>query len=236
MKISLITHYYNHTERVHRLIDHLSRFDIRVRKIFEIILVDDNSEELTQFNFKNLNARHYRVESAINWNQAGSRNLGVLMARGNWQLLFDVDQWLDEPAFVTVLSSLERFDMHVMYYFKVEGFIDSNLNEPLSVHPNSFLVHTQKFKEWAMYDEDFAGNYGYEDLYLPYVWEKSGGSRKLIGDTVLFKDQGFKTTNLNRSLELNKSIAERKILEGCKRPTHLLRFNWSLVAENTIDA
>jgi glycosyltransferase involved in cell wall biosynthesis len=234
MKLSLITHYYNHCNQVQNLINHLSQFHSNLKELFELILIDDNSEEQRQFTFNNINFCHYRIETAINWNQSGSRNLGVFMAKNPWQLLFDIDQWLIEPSFDLVLRSLDQFDPKMMYYFKVDGFVDSNLNETLTVHPNSFLVHAQHFKAWGMYDEDFAGNYGYEDLYLPYVWEKSGGARKLIGDTVLFKDMGFKTTNLNRSLELNKSIAERKILEGCKRPTHLLRFKWSVVEENYI--
>ncbi len=216
------------------MIDHLSSFGENLRKRFEVILIDDNSEELAQFSSPRLNLKHYRIESPINWNQAGSRNLGVMMSTAPWLLLFDVDQFLIENAFSGLLSSLSNLESSTIYYFKVDHFIDSNLNQPLSVHPNSFLVESKRFKEWAMYDEDFAGHYGYEDLYLPYVWEKSGGNRKLVGDTVLFNDKGFKTTNLNRSLDINKALAQKKILEGCRRPTHLLRFNWSLVAEHKI--
>jgi predicted glycosyltransferase involved in capsule biosynthesis len=234
MHLSLITHYYNNTQKVGELIDHLSSFSEDLRKRFELLLIDDNSEELAQFNSPRLNLKHYRIESPINWNQAGSRNLGVMMSTNPWLLLFDVDQFLIENAFSGLLNSLHNLETSTIYYFKVDNFIDSNLNQPLTVHPNSFLAQSQRFKEWAMYDEDFAGNYGYEDLYLPYVWEKSGGNRKLVGDTVLFNDKGFKTTNLNRSLDINKALAQRKILEGCRRPTHLLRFNWSLVSEHKI--
>jgi glycosyltransferase involved in cell wall biosynthesis len=232
MDLTLITHYYNNTLRVKELITHLSLFSAEIKRRFELIVIDDNSEELAQLCTSSLNMRHYRIESSINWNQAGARNLGVLMAKSEWLLLFDADQFPLEQSLNQVLISLESFKESSMYYFKVDNFIDSNLNQPLSVHPNSYLVNAQQFKEWAMYDEDFAGNYGYEDLYLPYVWEKSGGSRQLIGDTVLFQDKGFKTQNLNRNLDVNKALAEQKILQGCTRPTHLLRFNWSLVSQS----
>jgi glycosyltransferase involved in cell wall biosynthesis len=232
MQLTLITHYYNHTVKVKELIDHLSTFNSELRKRFELVVVDDNSEELAVFTSPLLNLRQYRIETAINWNQAGSRNLGVMMSTKEWLLLFDADQLLVEESFARIINSLEYLDASTLYYFNVENFVDSNLNQPLTVHPNSFLVKSQRFKEWAMYDEDFAGNYGYEDLYLPYVWERSGGTRQLVGDMVLFHDKGFKTTNLNRNLDINKALAERKILEGCRRPTHLLRFNWSLVSES----
>ena len=232
MHLRLISHYYNHTVKVKELIDHLSTFNSELRKRFELVVVDDNSEELAVFTSPLLNLRQYRIETAINWNQAGSRNLGVMMSTKEWLLLFDADQLLVEESFARTINSLEYLDASTLYYFNVENFVDSNLNQPLTVHPNSFLVKSQRFKEWAMYDEDFAGNYGYEDLYLPYVWERSGGTRQLVGDMVLFHDKGFKTTNLNRNLDINKALAERKILEGCRRPTHLLRFNWSLVSES----
>ena len=234
MQLTLITHYYNHTDKVEELIDHLSSFRSELRNRFELVVVDDNSEELAVFTSHHLNLRQYRIESAINWNQAGSRNLGVMMSTKEWLLLFDADQLLVEESFARIINSLDYLDASTLYYFNVENFIDSNLNQPLTVHPNSFLVKSQRFKEWAMYDEDFAGNYGYEDLYLPYVWERSGGTRQLVGDMVLFRDKGFKTTNLNRNLDINKALAERKILEGCRRPTHLLRFNWSLVSESSL--
>ena len=234
MQLTLITHYYNHTDKVKELIDHLSSFRSELRNRFELVVVDDNSEELAVFTSHYLNLRQYRIESAINWNQAGSRNLGVMMSTKEWLLLFDADQLLVEESFARIINSLDYLDASTLYYFNVENFIDSNLNQPLTVHPNSFLVKSQRFKEWAMYDEDFAGNYGYEDLYLPYVWERSGGTRQLVGDMVLFRDKGFKTTNLNRNLDINKALAERKILEGCRRPTHLLRFNWSLVSESSL--
>ena len=78
-----------------------------------------------------------------------------------------------------------------------------------------------------MYDEDFAGNYGYEDIYLPYVWEFSGGERKILGDTALFRDTKFKTTNLDRSSVMNHDLAVHKINSGIKKTKNLIRFSWT---------
>ena len=108
----------------------------------------------------------------------------------------------------------------------VENFIDSNLNTELKVHPNTFLVHTDSFRSKCMYDEDFAGRYGYEDLYLPYVWEKYGGIRQLYGEQPFFKDQGFKTAKLSRSSDENHTLALTKINSGIKKPSRFIRFQW----------
>ena len=80
-----------------------------------------------------------------------------------------------------------------------------------------------------MYDEDFAGNYGYEDLYLPYVWEKNGGIKTIYGNEKFFKDKNFKTTSLNRDLSINKSLAEKKLANGAVKPTNLIRFQWKKI-------
>ena len=110
--------------------------------------------------------------------------------------------------------------------FYVDQFVDSNTNTPMNVHPNTFLVDATMFRTTGMYDEDFAGNYGYEDLYLPYVWEHYGGMRQIFGKSAYFADQHFKTSNLNRSTEINKELALSKINDGIKKPINLIRFQW----------
>ena len=124
------------------------------------------------------------------------------------------------------MNYLKLADSEILYYFNVDNFIDSNLEIELPIHPNTFMVNLERFKSTCMYDEDFAGHYGYEDLYLPYVWEFFGGKRQVFGNTAYFTDQKNKTMYLNRSLEINKLLAHQKISDGIKKPKNLIRFNW----------
>jgi hypothetical protein len=63
-------------------------------------------------------------------------------------------------------------------------------------------------------------------LYLPYLWERNGGVRMILGEGSFFNDMKFRTPNLERNLEPNKHKSTQKLLEGIKRPKNLIRFEW----------
>jgi hypothetical protein len=228
-KLSLITHHYNSHDKSKELVAHISQLDPQFRNEFELLIVDDFSDDCVELDHGGLALRHYRILDDIPWNQAGSRNLGAMLARGEWALFFDIDQKISLSGLEYVLTHCKNLDPTTMYYFLVDNFVDSNTNETLTVHPNTFLVNTHVFHEIGMYDEDFAGNYGYEDLYLPYQWERHGGKRAIIGETAFFTDQKFKTANLTRDLEVNKLKGHYKMQTGIKRPKDFIRFQWALI-------
>lgn len=228
-KISLITHHYNSHDKAQALINHLAGMSQEIIDPIELIIVDDCSDARQRLDTRGIDLKHLRVIDDIPWNQAGARNLGGLTANGEWLLYFDIDQLISEYGLGYVVTHAQSLDRNLMYFFQVEDFVDSNINQQLTVHPNTFLVNAVQFRINGMYDEDFAGNYGYEDIYLPYLWEKNGGMRAMIGQVPFFRDQNFRTSNLSRDLEPNKIISRRKMLEGIKRPKHFIRFEWEEV-------
>ena len=116
-----------------------------------------------------------------------------------------------------------------MYYLRSDNQFDANIGQKLSCHPNTYLVNLKQFKVHGMFDEDFAGHYGYEDLFMPRVWEKHGGKLVMLNDLNYFDDLGFRTTNLNRDLSRNKLLAEQKLEAGTKNSSGMLRFDWERV-------
>ena len=70
------------------------------------------------------------------------------------------------------------------------------------------------------------GHYGYEDLYLPRVWEAAGGQRTLLNSPVFFEDMGFGTSNFTRDLTRNQNLMLQKLASGCKNSPGILRFEW----------
>lgn len=228
-KLSIISHYYNHPQMVQDQIAYWETLPDSFLSQVEFILVDDCSEQTPTIRPSKLNLKVYRVISDLPWNQAGARNLGAFNATGEWALYFDIDQkFLVEPM-QAVMGNLSRLDTMSMYYMRIRELIDITVNKPLEFHPNSFLVNLAMFKQHAMYDEDFVGHYGYEDLYMPQVWEKRGGKRALFNEAVFFEDIGFGTTNLNRDLSRNLALAQQKMAAGCKRPVGILRFEWEQI-------
>ena len=229
-KLSLISHYYNHPKMVRDMIAYWEQLpDIFLSQV-EFILVDDCSEQCPVLpTSTKINIKVYRVTTNLPWNQAGARNLGAFNATGEWALYFDIDQTFYAEPMLGVLANLDRLDPMVLYYFQIKELIDITNNTPLQFAPCTFLVNLAKFKQHGMYDEDFVGHYGYEDLYMPKVWEANGGKRVLFNDSIYFEDMGFGTTNLDRDLSHNLRLAQEKMARGPKNSTGMIRFEWKQV-------
>ena len=228
-KLSIISHYYNHPEMVQSQIAYWETLPDYFLSQVEFILVDDCSEKTPVIHPTNLRLKVYRVITDLPWNQAGARNLGAFNASGEWALYFDIDQRFYADPMAAVVANLDRLDKMGLHYLKIKELIDITVNKSLACHPNSFLVNLAMFKQHAMYDEDFVGHYGYEDLYMPQVWEKQGGKRIVFNDMIFFEDMNFGTTNLNRDLSRNLALARQKMADGCKRPVGILRFEWEQI-------
>lgn len=228
-KLSIISHYYNHPQMVQDQIAYWETLPDSFLEQVEFILVDDCSATTPVIRPTKLNLKVYRVITDLPWNQAGARNLGAFNATGEWALYFDIDQKFFAEPMASVIANLDRMDTMTMYYLRIKELIDITVNKPLDFHPNSFLVNLAKFKQHGLYDEDFVGHYGYEDLYMPQMWEKRGGKRVLFSDAIFFEDMDFGTTNLNRDLSRNLALAQQKIAKGYKRPIGILRFDWEQI-------
>ena len=186
-KLSIISHYYNHPEMVQSQIAYWETLPDYFLSQVEFILVDDCSEKTPVIRPTNLRLKVYRVITDLPWNQAGARNLGAFNASGEWALYFDIDQRFYADPMAAVVANLDRLDKMGLHYLKIKELIDITVNKSLACHPNSFLVNLAMFKQHAMYDEDFVGHYGYEDLYMPQVWEKQGGKRIVFNDMIFFR-------------------------------------------------
>lgn len=226
-KLSIISHYYNHPQMVQNQITYWESLPESFLSQVEFVLVDDCSEQTPVISITKLDLKVFRVITDVPWNQAGARNLGAFNATGEWAMYFDIDQKFYAEPMASVLANLDRLDRRNMYYFRIKELIDITVNKPLEFHPNTFLVNLAMFKQRGMYDEDFAGHYGYEDLYMPQVWEKHGGKRVLFNDAVFFEDMGFGTPNLSRDLSRNSALAQQKMLAGTKNSPGILRFEWA---------
>jgi len=228
-KLSIISHFYNHPLKVENQIKFWESLpDIFLNQV-EFILIDDCSEDKPTIKTSKIDLKYYEIVTDIPWNQSGARNLGTVQAQGEWALFFDIDQIFIYEHIFNLLRSIDNLNTSVMYYFKIKELIDITCNKSLTHHPNTFLANLSSFKNMAMYDEDFSGYYGYEDLYMPKVWESNGGTRALFNDFIYFENIEFGTTNLDRDLSRNRELANVKMLEGCNKPEKLIRFKWKKI-------
>lgn len=235
-QLTIISHYYNNHSFVIDQLEYWSRYRGLLRSAINFILVDDCSsdkfdDELIAGYREKLNLRLFRVTDDIAWNQGGARNLGIFCSVTEWIILIDIDQLLYESFLVDIVDGIQRgiFEPEVLYHFRIKELVNIQNNESLIHHPNSYLVNRSKFLEFGMYDEDFVGGYGYEDVYLMKQWVYHGMRRSLI-DKVSSEDLPFGTKSLDRDLSRNLKLAMDKINSGeIVRSRGILRFNWKAV-------
>jgi glycosyltransferase involved in cell wall biosynthesis len=228
-KLSFISNYYNYPDKVEEQIKYWESLPESFLSEVEFILVDDGSEQRMDFRPTHLNLRVFRITTAIAWNQAGARNLGACNASGQWSLFSDIDQRFYLQPMQKLLERLDDLDQMFMYYPKTKNITDLD-GSPQIFHVNTILINTQKFREMGLYDEDFAGHYGYEDLYLGKVWERHGGRRAILHDMEYLEDLRFRTKALDRDLTRNHMLAEQKIAAGVRNAPGILRFDWEAVS------
>jgi len=226
-KLSIITHFYNHPEMVEKQVALWKTIAPEVLNEIEFVVVDDCSEDVPTLTRGNLNLRFFRVVTDVPWNQSGSRNLGTFHARGEWALFFDIDQQINVEALAVLVANLGRLDPKVMYFLRIKELINILTNENLTHAPSTFLVNLATFKVKGMHDEDFAGHYGYEDLYVHQRWQQAGGERVLLNDMIFFEDLGFGTSNMDRDLSHNQALMLQKMSTGLKNSPGILRFEWN---------
>ena len=152
-----------------------------------------------------------RVTDDIKWNQPGARNLGFHISDG-WILCADIDHLVTKEN----MEQLENTELKrgCVYYL---GREDTN-----SV--NIYVIHKDDFEKIGGYDEDFCGNYGYDDIHFYNKCVRLLEVRELrhIKAKVYAKESSSEGV---RDSTHNLEIIKRKGVE----PTPRLRFNWEYV-------
>lgn len=152
-----------------------------------------------------------RVTDDIKWNQPGARNLGFHICEG-WVLCADIDHLVTKEN----MEQLEKTNLRrgCVYYL---GREDTN-----SV--NIYVIHKDDFEKIGGYDEDFCGNYGYDDIHfynkctrLLEVYELRHIKAKVYAKESSSEGVRDSTHNLG--------VIKRKGVEETPR----LRFNWEYV-------
>ena len=153
----------------------------------------------------------YRVEDDITWNQPGAKNLGFQEAKG-WVVCADIDHLVTKKNVEEILKL--KKERGTIYFLGREDTDSWNV----------FLIHKDDFEKIGGYDEDFSGNYGYEDMELLWRCQRT---MKLVQrrdiKVKVFAEES--STKLDRDTTVNNEKAERnmyQIINTGKR----VRFRW----------
>lgn len=210
----------------------------------EFVIIDDGSPLKYEIPDFNLNLRWIKINEDIKWNQSGARNLGVLSAKSDKLIITDLDHifYEDTLKFMATYNFKEKeiYKSRRTHIHK-NGFVAGN-------YPgagNIYAMSRGDFLKYFGYDEEFAGNYGYEDNFCAEYFDALGFKRKYITKKKYFcrerddNDVNRKSSyhSLNRDDSQNKIIYEKKIEKMKKygaivaHSRMFLNFTWHVLSE-----
>jgi len=137
---------------------------------FEVILVNDGSPDRTKDiidYYANKDSRVIAVHKA-NGGLVSARKAGAALAKGEYIVTVDGDDWLERTALEKVANALERFDSDIVCY----GFFNS-----ISKDNRSAVILTEKevyFDQWKIKEELVPHFFcvSEENTLYPNLWNK----------------------------------------------------------------
>jgi hypothetical protein len=172
-----------------------------------VIIVDDCHPDALQ-PVKGIDV--YRIDTDIKWNQPGAKNLGFQEAKG-WVVCADIDHLVTKENVNDILKL--KKEKGTIYYL---GREDNN-------SWNVFLMHKDDFEKIGGYDEDFSGNYGYDDIeFLFRCQENLKVEQERDIKVKVYADES--SSKLERDIKINEEICKSKT-ESINKGKRI-RFKW----------
>lgn len=241
MKLDVIYSYYNQADLLEKYLNHWNN-NINNNNNINFIIVDDHSKhkasDIINCNKKiNYNLQCYYIKDNKGFNLAGARNLGVEKSKTNNVLILDFDIIIYQDLIEEILNW--ELNENICYRFKqktVKGFDFENNKFMYKVHHSMMYLKKSLYSKAGGTDEDFVGNYGYEDVYLRhYLKYKLKTKFKYINKNKIYQISTGKSKNVNRDhgSEINKKLFDNKITTYPK-PNNNIRFKYELEYENLL--
>ena len=124
VKYSIIIPAYNAESTIRRCVDSALSQDYADH---EVIVIDDGSTDKTSNILGEYGKRDIVIKKQENGGVSAARNHGLKLARGEWVLFLDADDWLDESA----LSSIDEYTKSSSTDCIITRLIEDSLKLPL---------------------------------------------------------------------------------------------------------
>ena len=201
IKLTVLYTYYGQKERIRGIME-------EKHPESRIVIVDDCSQKPLKCPS---GADCYRIDTDIQWNQPGAKNLGFQEADG-WIVCADIDHLVTRENQDSILKMKKK--KGTIYYLGREDTDSINL----------FLIHKEDFEKIGGYDEDFSGNYGYDDVEFLWRCQKNLNivERRDVKAKVFAEESSSK---MERDVEMNKELLKYK-RHNEKNEGARIRFKW----------
>jgi glycosyltransferase involved in cell wall biosynthesis len=222
-KITLIYAYYNCPTVIPLLVENWNRLPDNVK----VIVVDDCStpsfDSIISDYILNKYISVYRIHDDIKWNQPGAWNLGITKCDTEWFINMPVDRTIPDST-IDIMSSC-NLDPNYYYTFRdaLNGVVDGNFP------PGIMMLNTRIVNALGLFDEDFCGNYGYDDIIFR---EKINKHLTPICLENWIMDVIFAASDehgLSRDSSVNQQLMIGKQNGSIPSSKNYLRFKWERV-------
>jgi predicted glycosyltransferase involved in capsule biosynthesis len=203
------------------------RYSPELKKQIRIIVVDDGSiAPIESKSLYGIDLELFRVEEDIGWNNGGAKNLGMTQCITDWAFLCDLDHVLTNDN----LEKLLKIERNNNCYYTFDRY-DIDKKCSLVKAQNIFLINKDVFWSVGGYDEDFSGNYGYEDNWLKYNLVKKVKEITPEGITIEVVTTGDACTSnpFKKDIEINRKLLSKKMSGEIKSSSSKLKFRWKKV-------
>jgi len=179
----------------------------------QLIFVDDCSVVPLEIEYRNsnLSLSCYRIDTDIEWNVGGAKNLGAHVSHCEKLLFMDADHSIAEEKIKYLIDYNIKDNEHIIF---MRGKVGS---------PGIFCTSRKRFSDLGGFDEQFSGFYGSEDKNYTLRHSCGGGFFTEIDGLINVRKE-YHHHSLSRDVTRNKKIA------GCINHSGLfLNFKWHRV-------
>ena len=172
----------------------------------EVVVVDDASEPPLRVEIPNV--RVMRIDDDVPWNQPAASNMGIRsLEKSDVVLRMDIDHWIDPDHFFEFESLSRGMPPNTMFQF---WRVVSKTGKMLRPNMNMLMMRVSDFIRIGCYDEDFCGNYGYDDKEFVDRARHVGWRIEVCRSPHLLVDTKGGTRCLSRDTSVNKEKYMRK--------------------------
>lgn len=162
--ISVVVPYFNQEEELGWFLEPIMKLNT---SLVELVVVDDHSRSpipLSHFEGLQFSIKVIRIESPVKWGMTGASNWGVVFSTRSRILKLDIDHRISEDDLLRCTAiPLDRNDLVRFPRFTIAKTLEEPVRHLPNPHSNSFLITRDSFLENGMFDERYAGHYGYDD-------------------------------------------------------------------------
>ncbi|CNL42906.1 glycosyltransferase [Yersinia proxima] len=236
IKLTYVTHFYcnqGNMDSVDSLLKEYESYPDDIKDAVEFVIVDDCSPLEYEVKDYDLNFTWLRITTDIQWNQAGSRNLGVTYAKSDKIIITDLDCLLPEDT-MRYLVNARNPGRSLYRIYRT----DETTGKAYRGHPNLFFMSRARFFRLYGYDEEFAGHYGSEDYRFVKFHKDHGSTPRYLPKQYRCIERNVDRKksyhSLDRDLTHNAPIDDRKkneiALFGAEygHSRIFLNFNWEI--------